>query len=246
MVSYETTDDLKGLPIRENGEPLVDFVAAGLCFSSQHPVFPFPRVHLLRQGVVDRLRDAVTRLPDGWTLVIVEGFRPLQVQRLQHEANRRRFEATHSHLPPEELRARLEDFSAPPDVPEVPPPHSTGGALDVHMLDENGAMVDLVSPFDLDDVMQAAAWDAPVSDAARRNREILKAAMESAGITNYPGEYWHWSYGDQGWAHRGGHPHAVYGRLEYTVAEAEAIQGSPADRSAPMRPWPVDLPPLDF
>jgi D-alanyl-D-alanine dipeptidase len=37
--------------------------------------------------------------------------------------------------------------------------------------------------------------------------------MLGAGITNYPSEYWHWSYGDQGWAYRGGEPNALYGAI---------------------------------
>lgn len=241
MKSYETVDELKDIPIEDNGEPLVDFVKAGLHFAQQHPVFPFPRVHLLRKSVVERLVEAQKRLPENWTLVIVEGFRTLEAQRMQHAANRQRFESLYPDLPPDKLQALLEDFSAPPDVAAVPPPHSTGGALDLHALDEHGEMVDLISPFTMDQP-EVAAWDAPVSETARRNRETLKAALEGAGITNYPGEFWHWSYGDQGWAHRGGHPCALYGRLDYTVAEAEAIQGEPANREPPLRPWPLPLP----
>ena len=39
----------------------------------------------------------------------------------------------------------------------------------------------------------------------------MALALVSAGLTNYPSEYWHWSYGDQGWAYRGGLPNAIYG-----------------------------------
>jgi D-alanyl-D-alanine dipeptidase len=242
LQSYETTSDLKGIPIHENGEPLVDFRTAGVTFALRHTAFPFPRVHLLRKGVVDRLAVAVKHLPEGWTLEVIEGFRPLRVQRLQFEAGKRRFEAVFPDMDPAERDALLEDFTAPADVPEVPPPHCTGGALDVRLLDSNGKEIDLISPFTWEENVQAAAWDAPVSPASRENRNILKAAMEAAGITNYPGEFWHWSYGDQGWAYRGGHPVAVYARLDYTVAEVEAIQGEPANRERPLRRWPVELP----
>lgn len=245
MPSYETVAQLKHIPIRDNGEPLVDFVQAGLRFAPQHPVFPFPRLHLARRGLVERLQQAVTRLPDGWALEIIEGYRLLSVQRLQHEANKRRFLLTHPHLVGEELQAMLEDFSAPPDVPEVPPPHSTGGAVDVYLLDETGQHADMVSPYGNEDT-DGAAFDAPgLSDIARRNRSILKEALESAGITNYPAEWWHWSYGDQGWASREGHPCAIYDRLDLTLAEAEAMQGEPADQSTPMRDWPAELPDWD-
>lgn len=242
MQSFETTDDLKGIPIHDNGEPLVDFRPSGARFAERHSVFPFPRVPLLRSGVVDRLAVAVKRLPEGWTLEVMEGFRPLSVQRMQFEAGKRRFEAMFPDMDPVERTALLEDFTAPVDVPNVPPPHSTGGALDVRMIDSSGNEVDLICPFTVEETMHAAAWDAPVSPEARENRSILKAAMEAAGITNYPGEFWHWSYGEQGWAHRGGHPAAVYGRLDYTVAEAEAIFGYPANREKPLRAWLVELP----
>ena len=242
MTSYETTDDLKNMPIHENGEPLVDFRASGAVFAPQHTVFPFPRVPLLRWDLVARLTVVVKALPAGWTLHIMEGFRPIEVQRLQFEAGRRRFEAMFPDMDPVERAALLEDFTAPPDIPQVPPPHSTGGAMDVRLLDGNGAEVDLISPFSWEETVHVAAWDAPVSSEARANRETLKAAMEASDITNYPGEYWHWSYGDQGWGHRGGHPAACYGRLDYTVADLEAMIGEPANREKPLRQWPVDLP----
>ncbi|HEY3411587.1 MAG TPA: M15 family metallopeptidase [Armatimonadota bacterium] len=242
MTSYETTDDLKNLPIHDNGEPLVDFRTCGAVFAPRHSVFPFPRLPLLRWGVVARLVEVVKALPVGWTLHINEGFRPIEVQRLQFEAGRRRFESMFPDMDPAERAALLEDFTAPPDVPEVPPPHSTGGALDIRLLDANGEEVDLVSPFARDDTLHVAAWDAPVSPEARANREILGAAMAAGGITNYPAEYWHWSYGDQGWAHRGGHPAAIYGRLDYTIAGLEAMTGILANRENPLHDWPVDLP----
>ena len=45
-------------------------------------------------------------------------------------------------------------------------------------------------------------------------RALLRGAMARSGLTNYPAEWWHWSYGDQAWAYRGGHPAALYGAIE--------------------------------
>jgi D-alanyl-D-alanine dipeptidase len=55
-----------------------------------------------------------------------------------------------------------------------------------------------------------------LGEAAALHRRILSDAILPTGITNYPSEYWHWSYGDQGWAYRGGHPHAIYGPVTPT------------------------------
>jgi D-alanyl-D-alanine dipeptidase len=35
--------------------------------------------------------------------------------------------------------------------------------------------------------------------------------MAEAGFSNCYDEWWHWSYGDAGWAVRLGHPQAIYG-----------------------------------
>ena len=52
---------------------------------------------------------------------------------------------------------------------------------------------------------------------------MLIGAMESVGLTNYVGEWWHWSYGDQGWALRVGSPVAYYGAVEVEDAESKRI-----------------------
>ena len=38
-----------------------------------------------------------------------------------------------------------------------------------------------------------------ISDTAKANRKILIENMERVGFTNYPAEWWHWSYGDYYW-----------------------------------------------
>lgn len=65
------------------------------------------------------------------------------------------------------------------------------------------------------------AWDktsAPtrrkgLSVDAQKNRDLLIRILEATWLTNYAGEWWHWSYGDSGWALRVGAPFAVYDRL---------------------------------
>ena len=69
----------------------------------------------------------------------------------------------------------------------------------------------------------AYVWDrlivpVDISPEARRNRELLRRALSGAGLTNYPGEWWHWSYGEPGWAVRTGQPHALYGAVEAQMA----------------------------
>jgi len=48
-------------------------------------------------------------------------------------------------------------------------------------------------------------------EEARANRRLLIDTLAATGLTNYAGEWWHWSYGDQGWALRTGAEAAIYG-----------------------------------
>lgn len=51
----------------------------------------------------------------------------------------------------------------------------------------------------------------PVPGPARRNRDLLAAALDAAGFINYPAEWWHWSYGDRYWAFQTSRETALYG-----------------------------------
>ena len=49
---------------------------------------------------------------------------------------------------------------------------------------------------------------------ARQNRDIMSSALTKVGFVNYPGEYWHWSYGDRYWAYHAREKEALYGTIE--------------------------------
>ncbi len=213
----EDQDELDAVAIEDNGEPLVDFLSHcpsdKLLLSPAHPVFDFPRVHLLRKSVAEMICQAAQALPNGLRLQVVEGYRPIAVQRAMY---RHALQEARKRLPDADERAiALEAgrYSAPPDA-VTPPPHLTGGAVDLEIIGEEGARLDFTSPFDLLDNAQAA-FDAPgISAQARHNRDLLKSILETTGLTNYADEWWHWSYGDNGWALRVGADRAIYDKIE--------------------------------
>jgi D-alanyl-D-alanine dipeptidase len=211
----EDQDELDAVEIRDNGEPLVDFLALcpQLVLAPQHPVFEFPRVHLLRETVARKLCEAALNLPSEFTFHIVEGYRPLAVQRAMFEFAmdnaRQRFPRGDDAI----WRREAGRYSAPPDA-ITPPPHTTGAAFDLTIVDKNGVELDFVSPYEITDVRGAAMNARGLSTTARRNRDLLKRVLEPTGITNYVDEWWHWSYGDNGWALRVGATHALYDRIE--------------------------------
>jgi D-alanyl-D-alanine dipeptidase len=208
----EPATELRKIPIRENGEPLVDFVERHpeLFWVTRHPVFEYRRFRLARLTVADMLARAAAQLPAGLRLAIVEGWRPPAIQRAMHEATRRRLREANPDWSAQRLGRTANRFSAPPSR-AAPPPHLTGGAVDVSIVRPDGTHVDFISPYDILDPRGAPAAAKGLTEEANANRELLRRAMRAAGFTNYPAEWWHWSYGDQGWAYRGGHPEALYG-----------------------------------
>jgi zinc D-Ala-D-Ala dipeptidase len=211
----EPVSQLRRILIRDNGEPLVSFseLCPEIFWVPRHPVFQYERFRLARARVAEMLCDAAGFAPSGIRLAVVEGWRPPEIQRRMHEETRRRLGQEHPEWSPRHLQRIVNRFSAPMD-PRVPPPHTTGGAVDVHLVDAAGDVLDFVSPYELLDPRGAPARPPGLSAEAARNRTLLREMMGRAGFTNYPAEWWHWSYGDQGWAYRGGHDHALYAAIE--------------------------------
>ena len=209
---HEPTAALCGIPIHDEGEPLVEFLHLSDRLFLDRPRFDYKREKLLRKSVAERLAQAAERLTTGYSLGIVEGWRPPFIQERMFRATWRMLAERYPELGDTELSPLAERYTAPMDE-NVPPPHTTGAAFDLALY-RDGEPVDLHSPYEWRDP-EGFAFDAPgLSETAKGHREILARAFDGTGITNYPSEYWHWSYGDQGWAYRGGHSHALYGSVE--------------------------------
>lgn len=224
----EPVSELRRIKIQDNGEPLVDFVEHCPAVIIDRPRFSYRRETLLRLGAADRLRKATALMPSGYRIAIVEGWRARHIQKRMYMAVWNRFRERHPNWSDVQLKRVVNRFTAPLDG-RVPPPHSTGGAMDVFLVDDFGKPFDMRTPYEPHDPA-GFALDAPgVSDKAKLHRRILADAMIEAGITNYPSEFWHFSYGDQGWAYRGGHPVAIYGPVipENWVAEPADLIDEP-------------------
>jgi D-alanyl-D-alanine dipeptidase len=71
--------------------------------------------------------------------------------------------------------------------------HSRGLAVDLGLLDADGALLEFGTDFDFFD--NASAMDsAAVTQAAQANRALLRTLMEARGFKNYTPEWWHYSY----------------------------------------------------
>jgi len=208
---------IAAVEVRENGERLVDLLRDGHVRVDESREFInnlSPNFSRLREGVLARLVTAQERLPSGIAFLVREGHRPLSVQQLlfnRYIAELRKLHRAHSE---EQLFREACEFVAPPAFA----PHSTGGAVDLTMIDTaTGREVEMGSPFNGDpNDTQRAAYTASsgISASARKNRDIMCAALSSVGFANYPTEWWHWSFGDRYWAFTTKQSFAIYGSLE--------------------------------
>lgn len=206
---------LRRVPINECGEPLVNplELSGRLHMAPKHERFgDIPRSPYVRRRVAEMLAAAAEALPSGLAIHIVQGWRSLAQQRHFYDEVRKELQEQHPSWDKAALHRALHRLVAPPDDP-APPPHITGGAVDVYLVNRDGNRLDVTSPYEWN-AHSAPTSFAGISDDAKENRRLMREVFESAGLTNYAGEWWHWSFGDQGWALRTGAAFAVYGPVD--------------------------------
>lgn len=200
---------LRHIKIEECGEELVELMDHPRLFLDR-PRFNYRRETVVRKSVCEFLWRAADALPKGFKLAIVEGWRPPHIQRRMYAAIYRRYKKMYPNWSQPRLKRLVNQFTAPMNA-KVPPPHTTGGAIDLVLAREDGSICDHTSPYKITDHRCFPLDAAGLSDEARQTREMLRTIFATGDLTNYPSEYWHWSYGDQGWAYRGRHDRALYG-----------------------------------
>jgi zinc D-Ala-D-Ala dipeptidase len=211
----------QAIPICDCGEPLELIPCDRVALVQPHPYqalgapYGAQSPYWLRQGVLAALlaaQDQLQRQRSGWRIQVFDALRPLAVQRFMVEhtflkqVQARGWEP--ASLTPDQREAVmatvLQFWALPSDDPTTPPPHSTGAALDITLIDATGAVVDMGSP--IDEVSPRshpnyfATSPLPAASTFQAHRTLLNGVMESAGFRRHPNEWWHFSLGDQLWA----------------------------------------------
>ncbi len=214
----------------ENGEPLVNVLE----FAPSLKLIRAQVIPFVRQHVAEMCEEAARRLPQGYYLGLVEGWRPIERQQRIWDFVWKSAEKAFPHRDHIALRRTVCRWVAPTDQ-KTPPGHCTGAAVDVWLVDRNGETIDVSSPFDR---FQAAPTHSyGLSGPAFESRMLLVGAMQSVGFSNCRDEWWHYSYGDAGWAVRVGERACCYGLVHLDLslyAELELLHAeSMKDRPSP-------------
>ena len=226
--------------IDDCGEPLVALKPQFLCLEP-HPYAcvgaPYGEdadPYRLRSGVLKRLVTAqqlLSRRSDpevgDLQLAIFDAWRPIRVQAfmvdhsIQEQCRSLGFDPSDPLKTQalEQVRNDVARFWAPPSPdPLTPPPHSTGGAVDLTLADssgeplEMGGEIDAIGEQSVPDHHAEEAESNPEGTAAlwHGRRCLLNDVMTEAGFARHPNEWWHFSHGDQLWAWQRKMDEAIY------------------------------------
>ena len=221
------------IPIKDNGDKLIA-IPSYLNFLDPHPYYhlgaPYKdktSIWKLREEVVNRLVKVNDYLisKSSFYLLIYDSWRPLEVQEFMFkrafllECEKSDIDASFENIKsyPSILK-KVEKFWAYPSYDSrCPPPHSTGGALDVCLSDKDGNLVKIGSTVDqMDETSNPDFYANMKNEEAiiwNSRRNLLKETMTKFGFAQHPNEWWHFSYGDQLWAWKNKKENAIYGKI---------------------------------
>lgn len=168
----------------------------------------------IREGVLNRLNSALKHLPTGYGFKIFDAWRPVEVQQFlfDEQVNKLIKEEFEDIDRTKEIAKRYVSF--PIKNPKKAFVHSTGGAVDLTIIDKNKQELNMGTDFDDFSVLAAAdAFEKSENIEVRNNRRMLFYALTSVGFTNYPSEWWHYDYGDSFWAAESNSDISVYGGI---------------------------------
>lgn len=182
----------------------------------------------VRKEVYERLLAACRFLPGGYRLCIWDAWRPFALQKELYDRYSaeivKRFAL--EQMSEKQRSAEIAKYvSLPEENRDVPPVHTTGGAVDVTILDADGRELEMGTAFDaFTEETHTAYFETAGDTVIRDNRRLLYTAMTSAGFTNLPSEWWHYDYGDRFWGYYTDAP-AMY-RGVFTREELHETNGN--------------------
>ncbi|UCD21161.1 MAG: M15 family metallopeptidase [archaeon] len=208
-------EKLVKIPVKDNKERLINLKKAvpsiqiKLDSVSQRCQKLPKNICYVRESVSKKLIAALKLLPKGYSFRIHDAHRPIKVQEIMYNTKYAKFKKRNPSWNKEKLRKETSKFVSPPNII---PPHSTGGTIDLTILNKKGKPLNMGTRCDVN-TTKSFTDSKTISKEARKNRDLLIKVMEKVGFVNYPTEWWHWSYGDRYWAAVKKKKYSIYGAL---------------------------------
>ena len=225
------------IPIKECNQKLVK-VPDSIYRLEPHPYVSlgapygeFSGPWFVRSEVANKLLEAqniLSKLDSNLKLAIFDAFRPIDVQafmidfNIRLECNKRGidFIEDQNSSVVKSVQNEVYKFWAKPTFnPLTPPPHSTGGAIDLTLSNLDGCLLDMGSDIDqLGDISKPDYYQNIFTNNSKfklynSRRILLSNVMTNVGFSQHPSEWWHFSYGDQMWSWKSNRLSAIYGSI---------------------------------
>jgi len=207
-VKFEST------PVQEGGEKLLDLSQFDFILEPQYfnqGLSPTAKMYL-RESVVKKLL-AVQQKLQKYKLKIWDGFRSREVQRNIYQKFWDDLKKKNPDWDDKRLANEVAVFVTQATNPNRIPPHTSGGAVDLTLADENGQELNMGTIFDYFGPEAAPLYfeENDINETVKQNRRILREALRAEGFRFDKDEWWHFDYGNQLWAFGLGKPQAIYG-----------------------------------
>ena len=195
--------------VHECFDPLVDFLP------HKHIIFnkeTLEEPNLIRKKVLFKLYKIADSLPEGVNLKIYKTFRSRTKMNDIFEDAIAKITAENPEIGRHEAM-KLAKFKT--DDPKGSlGGHETGGAVDVALCDNEGNDHNYGTKFhEYNDF--TFTHSSHITPEQKQNRKKLVKLMKRQGFVNFPGEWWHFSYGDRMWAaYKGKRNGGIYGSAE--------------------------------
>jgi len=203
------------ITIQENNECLVqlaesDRLKIGLIKKDYEASF------LVRKTIAEKLILVSNSLPVGVNLILIEGYRTLKSQQAEWDRAIVRVRELERSLSYEQAQQIVRLIVAKPHSLAN---HHCGGAVDVTLAYSDGTLIDMGTPY----ISQVNDWSCKdkfpmfaknITTDQSKNRELLRLTMEIADFVWYPGEWWHYCFGDRMWAVYSNKPSCLFGSIE--------------------------------
>ena len=179
------SDILRSKSIKECYEPMVNLTSCDGLFLSDCTT-------QCRRSVAEKLKKVAKQLSEkGLGIYIYELYRSPEQQQMRLQETYNCYGDKFSDK--DELEKYVRRCTA-----GVGGGNQTGDAVDLTLCDNNGLPLDMGSEYPIKCPEMVTSYD--LSPIISERRRLLCNVMNKEGFANYPGEWWHFSYGDQLWA----------------------------------------------
>lgn len=204
----------ESISIYECGEPLLDLAEFPFVLEPKYyqmGLSDTPKLYA-RESVANKLLKIQKKFK-GLKFKIWDPWRSRKVQNNIYQLCWDDLKMKHPDWDEERLSHEVGIFVTAAHDPNKIPPHTTGGAIDLTLVDLDDIELNTGTGFDHFGPEATVYYFDTIKPNTEisTNRKLLHKAMLEEEFSSYNDEWWHFDYGNQFWAFQTGRDHAIYG-----------------------------------